>query len=77
MFRVVFHVFFHACVYIYQHCGHTENRQTDRQTDRLTDRQTNKVIAITLLCKINHGMYVANWGTIPCIFSDTNRNPQL
>ena len=39
----------HVYIYIYQHCGHTENRQTDRQTNR----QTNKVIAITLLCKIN------------------------
>ena len=52
MLRVIFHVLRSMYMYIYIDSGHTENRQTDRQIDRQTDRQTNKVIAITLLCKI-------------------------
>ena len=44
MFRVLFHVFFHACVYI----------STLRTHRKQTDRPTNKVIAITLLCKIKN-----------------------
>ena len=33
-----------------------DTQKTNRQTDRQTDRQTNKVIAITLLCKIKYGI---------------------
>ena len=57
-------------------CRSRTDGQTDKQTDRQTDRQTavtnilcknlrfckvtNKVIAITLLCKIKQGTYMAS-----------------